>query len=122
MLGRIARLAAATMGAALMIGALAAPVLGAQAPLTMDVLIDDFCVQGTAKPDTVIKIVIRDSTGNLKGREAFMSQADGFWSGCVDFFADGFTTGDSIKVTDYDTNQHLNYTIPRLTMSVNRVT
>src|SRR4051794_30429945 len=122
MVGRIARLAAASVGAALMVGALAAPVLGAQRPLTMDVLIGDFCVQGTAKPDTVIKIMIKDSAGNSKGHEAFMSEDDGFWSGCVDFFSDGFTTGDSIRVTDYDTDQHLNYTIPRMTMSVNRVT
>ena len=31
-------------------------------------------------------------------------------------------SGDKIKVVDYDTHQTLNYTIPRMTLSVNRST
>lgn len=120
--GRTARVLSAAVGASLLIGALVTPALGAPRPLTMDILIGDFCVGGDAKPNTVIKFVVKDISGGLKGRSAMMSAPDGTWSGCVDFFADGFAAGDKIKVVDYDTNQQLNYTIPRLTLAVNRTT
>ncbi len=88
----------------------------------MDILIGDFCVTGNAKPNTVIKFTVKDASGASKGRAATMSESDGFWSGCVDFFADGFTSGDRLKVLDYDTHQTLNYTIPRMTLSADRST
>jgi hypothetical protein len=122
MLGRIGRGFAAVIGAVLVLGAMVGPALGATRPLTLDIVLDDFCAIGTAKPNTVIKYVIKDSSGAIKGRDAQMSDGQGFWSACVDFFADGFATGDKFKITDYDTNQTLNYTIPRLTLSVDRKT
>jgi hypothetical protein len=110
------------MGAALMLGIVATPALAAPRPLTMDILLDDYCVQGSAKPNTVIKYVIKDGSGQVKGRDAQLTESDGYWVACVDYFADGLATGDRIKITDYDTNQTLTYTIPRLTLTVNRST
>ena len=120
--GRPGRVLSALAGAGLLVGLMAAPALAATRPLTMELLMDDFCADGFAKPNTVVKVTFKDITGALKGREAMITASDGFWSACVDFFADGFTTGDSIKIVDYDTNQQLNYTIPRITMGVNRET
>ena len=57
-----------------------------------------------------------------KDKRRQSATSDGYWSGCVDFFSDAIASGDRIKVVDYDTNQTLNYTVPRMTLSANRST
>ncbi len=119
--GRAGRVLCAAVGAGVLIGVLATPAFGANRPLSLSILLGDSCVDGLAKPNTVIKFTIEDASGSLKGRDALMTQGDGSWYGCVDFFSDGLTTGDHIKVVDYDTHQQLSYTIPRITLAVDRV-
>jgi len=122
MFARVVRGIAAAAVALVSLGAFASPALGAPRPITMDVLIGDSCVSGFAKPGTVVKVTIKDPSGNVVGTDAMLSGSDGSWFGCEGIFADALAAGNRIKVFDYDTNQTLNYTIPRITLSVNRVT
>lgn len=122
MFARLVRGAAATAAAVLLSGAFAGTALGAPRPLTMDVLIGDSCVSGFAKAGTVIKVTIKDGGGTVIGRDAMIADSDGSWFGCESLFADALGAGMRIKVLDYDTHQTLDYTIPRITLSVNRVT
>ncbi len=119
---RVARAAGALLTALIMVIALAAPAMAAPRPLTLDLLMDDGCMLGYAKPGTAVKFTVKDSSGMLKGRDVMLAASDGSWYGCVDYYSDGIDSGDRIKVLDYDTHQQLNYTVPRLTLTVNRVT
>jgi hypothetical protein len=124
--GRAARLGrrAAIGGvlASMLTAVAASTVSAAPPPLTIQVLVGDFCVQGTARPNATIKVVIRDADGSVKGRDASLVDEDGRWSACADFFADILQPGDSIKAKVFETGQARTFKIPRFTIDVNRVT
>jgi hypothetical protein len=115
------RLAVAMVAGGLLAGTLATGVSAAPRPLTMQVVIGDYCVYGGAKPNTTVKVVIRDSSGDVKGRQVVIVDPYGGWYGCTDY-GDVITGGDRIKVADFETGQTRKFTVPRITIDANRVT
>ena len=69
-----------------MVAALAAPVMAAPPPLTLDVTIGDGCVNGTAKPNTFVKVVIRDAGGTAEGSRGRDRRHDRIVVGVRGFF------------------------------------
>ena len=120
--GRAARAAAALTIGAVSVVSLATPALAGPRPLTLDVGVGDYCVSGQAKSNAFVKVVIRDSIGNTKGRSAATVDPYGAWQACVDYYADPIEAGDTINLLVFTTGQKLSYTVPRITLDVNRVT
>jgi hypothetical protein len=102
------------------VASFASPAAAAQKPLTVDVAIGDNCLEGTGKPGTFLKVVVRDANGQLKGRDAASVSDRGQWEFCTDFFSDGIAAGDSVSVRVFDTSQRLSFRVPRVTLDVNR--
>lgn len=124
-LGRTARAVGVLALAGATFAALAAPVAAAPRPLQALVGVGGDCIGGQAKPNTFVKTVVRDSTGTTKIRSAATVDAQGSWDACLDFLsfsAEPIGAGDKVSLHDFETGQTLDFTIPRVTMTVNRVT
>jgi hypothetical protein len=113
------RLVAATAVALLLIGSLASVASAAPRPIEINLFLGSDCVFGFAKPVSVIKVVIRDSDGVLRGKRAAVSDDGGFWAACGTNLV---TPGDSIKVAVFETGQTKTVTVPLLTVHANRGT
>lgn len=112
--------AAATVLAVLLSSVIAGTASAAPRPLSFDVVIGEFCIAGRAKNNSFIKIVQRDSSGNLKGRGVAEADAHGDWYFCG---AEGVVEpGDKFNGLVFDTGQKRSFTVPRLTIKVNRAT
>ena len=120
--GRTARAVGVFALATATFAAIAAPVAAAPRPLQAIVGVGGGCIGGQAKPNTFVKAVVRDSTGETKIRTAATVDAQGSWNACIDLSAEPIGSGDKIRLLDFETGQTLNFTIPRVTMTVNRVT
>jgi hypothetical protein len=116
------RIASSAIGVLLLVGAAATNVSAAPPPLTVQVSVGDYCVYGTAKSNATVKVVIRDSDNNVKGRDVQVVSDYGEWSGCVDYYGDVLQAGDKVKATVFETGQERSFTIPRLVIQTNRVT
>jgi hypothetical protein len=90
-------------------------------PVTFDVFIGDSCVFGRARNDSFLKVVIRDRSGNQKGRGAVEADSQGYWQACM---SPGVTVlpGDTINARVFDTTQSRTFTVPLLTGKVDRGT
>ncbi len=113
------RIVAATAVAVLLVGSLAAGASAAPRPIELDLFLGSDCVFGNAKPDSVIKVVIRDSDGVERAKRATVSDDGGFWAACGTNLV---TPGDSIKVAVFETGQTKTVTVPLLTVNANRGT
>jgi len=107
--------------ATLLVGLLATAASAAPRPISFQVFIGDSCVFGRAKNDSFLKVIIRDSAGNQKGREAVEADAQGYWQSCI-FFGDAIRPGDKIDVEVFDTGQKRSLTVPLITGKVDRGT
>ena len=105
--------------ASLAVGLFAGAASAAPRPISFEVFIGDSCVFGRAKDNSFLKVIIRDSRGVQKGREAVEADPDGFWQSCT-FFFQPIRPGDTIKVTVFGTGQTRTLTVPVLTGKVDR--
>jgi hypothetical protein len=119
--GRTARAVGVLALAGATFVSLAAPVAAAPRPLQATVGVGGGCIDGQAKPNTFVKVVVRDVNGVQKDREAVTVDAQGAWQSCIDFLAEPLGAGDKVSLFDFETHQALKFTIPRVTMTVNRV-
>ncbi len=113
------QLGAAAAVACLLVGSLASGVSAAPRPIELDLFLGSDCVLGYARPNSVIKVVIRDSGGVLRAKRAAVSDEIGFWEACGTNLV---TPGDSIKVAVFETGQKKTVTVPLLTVHANRGT
>ncbi len=119
--GRTARAVGVLALAGATFASFAAPVAAAPRPLQAMLGVGDECIGGQAKPNTFVKVIVHDSTGAPKIRDAATVDAQGSWSACIDYFAEPLGAGDKVSLADFETGQALKFTVPRVTMTVNRV-
>ena len=112
------RLVAAAAAALLLVGSLASGASAAR-PIQINLFLGSECVLGSAKPVSVIKVVIRDPDGVLRAKRAAVSDEAGFWEACGTNLV---TPGDSIKVAVMETGQTRTVKVPLLTVRANRGT
>ena len=96
--------------------------LAAPRPITFDIFIGDLCVSGLAKSNSYLKVLIRDKSGDLKGRGAVETDQDGNWSACMGQGTRPMQPGDKVDVTDFETKQHRAFIVPLLTGVIDRGT
>lgn len=108
-------LGAALILASLMTGTLVAGASAAPRPITFEVFIGDVCVFGRAENNSFLKVIIRDSAGRQKGREAVEADGAGNWQSCTFNGAFPILPGDQINVEVFDTGQTRTFTVPTLT-------
>ena len=113
------RVVAAATVALLLVGTLASGASAAPRPIELDLFLGSDCVFGSAKPDSVVKVVIRDSDGVQRAKRATVSDDGGFWAACGTNLV---TPGDEIKVAVFETGQTKIVTVPLLTVNANRGT
>jgi hypothetical protein len=79
------RLAIGAVLAALLTALTATGINAATPPITFDVGIGDGCFFGTAKPNSYMRIAVRNARGVLQGRANTEVYDDGYWEFC-DFY------------------------------------
>src|SRR5688500_2619198 len=113
---------AAFMLSGLMAGSLAGVAAAAQQPITFEIYIGDSCVQGKAKANSFLKVIITDRSGVQKGRGAVETDPDGNWSACMQPGVRPMAPGDKVAVSDFETGQKRSFNVPTLTGLANRGT
>jgi hypothetical protein len=109
---------------ALVVGSLlatgwASSVSAATRPLTVTASIGSQCIDGRAKSNAFLRVIVRDSTGSIKGRSAETADASGYWEFCT--YSQPILSGDRVNVLVFSTGQKRVFTIPRLSLTVDRV-
>lgn len=115
------RFAVAFIGAVLLVGLLGGVAAAATPIMTFDVLIGDHCVSGMGKPDTALRVVVRDVDGIVQGRGITQVYSDGFWEFCEIYGAvrPGYTITATLY-TPQGTIAKRTVTVPQISIRLDR--
>ena len=112
-------LTAALVAAVVIAAALPAAAAAATVPITFDLQIGFYCVEGTSTPGSTVEMTWKDSDGNRKARRSLTATSGGQWQHC-NAHGNVVEIGDSIRVNDGTTSRL--FVVPELTITINRVT
>ena len=114
------RFAFSTGLAALFMSVVVSGASAAPRPLTFYLLVGDSCVQGEAKSNAFLKVIVHDPAGHVALREATTADSTGQWFACM--YPGVISPGYTIDAKVFSTGQTRHFVVPELTLNVNRGT